>query len=79
MLDRCLNVLFAALLLAYFLPLLAWYFIRAALDSTRADSNRDELFRIDFLRRQIAGQFSFEHAIEGYEELIDSTCAEGRQ
>lgn len=78
MLDRCVDSLVAALLLAFFIPLLAWYFIRNAIDSRRSSTNRAELFKIDLLERQIAGQFQFERAIEAYEELIDSTFAEGR-
>ncbi len=79
MLDRCLDILLAALLLTFFLPLLAWYSVLARLDSLRSRSNRSELFKMSLLKRQIAGELSFERAIEAYEDLIDSTFAEGRQ
>lgn len=79
MLDRCLDILLAALLLTFFLPFLAWYSVLARLDSLRSRSNRSELFKMSLLKRQIAGELSFERAIEAYEDLIDSTFAEGRQ
>ena len=79
MLDRCFDLLLAALLLIFFLPLLAWYSVLARLDSWRSRSNQSELFKISLLKRQIAGELSFERAIEAYEDLIDSTFAEGRR
>ncbi|MGC1463975.1 MAG: hypothetical protein WA802_17375 [Terracidiphilus sp.] len=79
MFDRFLNFFLAALLLAFFLPLLAWYSIRATLDSRRSRPNRSELSEIGRLKRQIAAEFNFERAIEAYEELIDSTFAEGHR
>ena len=79
MLDRCVDLLHSSLLLAFFLPVLVWYFIRARLNSRRTDSNRAERSKVALFKRQIAGQFSFERAIEAYEELIDETCAEGLQ
>ena len=79
MLDRCVDVAIAVLLLTFFLPLLAWYAILARVESRRSCSNRTNPFNSDLFSRQISGEFSFERAIEAYEELIDSTCAEGRQ
>jgi hypothetical protein len=77
MLDRCADVLQAALLLSYFLPLLAWYSILAAYESRRAVSKRSRVSAA-YHFKQTAGEFNFERAIEAYEELIDSTFAEGR-
>jgi hypothetical protein len=70
---------FAALLLTFFLPLLVWYSILASLESRRSGSNRSQLFKIDLFNPRIAGEFCSERAIEAYEDLIDSTFAEGRQ
>jgi hypothetical protein len=77
LLDRFVDLLHSSLLLAFFLPVLVWYFIRSRSSSRRADSNRTERSKVDLLKRRIAGQFSFERAIEAYEELIDETFAEG--
>ncbi len=79
MFDRFFDLLLVALLLTFFLPLLAWYSILAKLDSRRSHRNRFELFEISLLKRQITGEFNFERAIEAYEDLIDSTFAEGRR
>ena len=79
MFDRCLNILLDALLLAFFLPLLTWYFLAAKLASVHSRSNASELYKISLLKQQIAGEFRFESAIGAYEALIDSTLAEGRR
>lgn len=87
MLDRCVKVSFAVLLLAVTLPLLAWYVLLAGLDSAytairRRASRRRNLvgsFRVGRLNQQFAGEFAFDRAIEAYEYLIDSTYGEGRQ
>ena len=78
MLDRCADFLLAALLLTLFLPLLGWYSILAGLDSVSAGFNRRKESGVDLFKLQAAGEFNFERAIEAYEELIDSTFAEGR-
>ena len=76
--DRIVDFLFAALILSFFLPLLGWYSILAGWDSVRAGLHRKQGSSVDFFKQQIAGEFNFERAIEAYEELIDSTFAEGR-
>lgn len=83
MFNRFLDIFLAALLFAFLLPLLAWYAIKAALNSrrdgsTRAAISKIDLAGIDLLRRQFAVEFNFERAIEAYEDLIDSTFVEGR-
>lgn len=78
LLDRCANLLLAALLLAFFLPLLGWYSILAGLDSVSAGLNRRKPSGVDLFKQHAAGEFNFERAIESYEELIDSTFAEGQ-
>jgi len=79
LLDRFVDLLHSSLLLAFFLPVLVWYFIRARLNSRRADSGRAEPSKVDRFKRRIAGQFSFDRAIDAYEELIDETFAAGLQ
>ena len=87
MLDRCVKVLFAVLLLAVTLPLLAWYLLLSGIDSActairrRASRNRNRLgsLRTGRLTKQFAGEFAFDRAIEAYEYLIDSTYAERSQ
>lgn len=79
MLDRLVDLLHSSLLLAFFLPVLVWYFIRAQLNSRRADPYRAGRSQVDRFKRRIAGQFSFDRAIEAYEELIDETFAAGLQ
>jgi hypothetical protein len=86
LLDRCSDAALAALLLAFSLPLLAWYLIRAAFDFACAaithrrsgrglnPPKRSGLLR---LKPQFVGEFAFDRAIEAYEHLIDSTYAEG--
>ena len=81
MLDRCVNGAFAGLLLTFSLSLLAFYSILAELDSkVPALSRRSRMGRrrnhTEFLKLQMVEQFSFERAIEAYEELIDSTLAD---
>jgi hypothetical protein len=78
LLDRFVDLLFAALLVTFFLPLLGWYSILAGWDSVRAGLNRRKVSGVELFKQQIAGEFNFERAIEAYEELIDSTFAEGR-
>jgi hypothetical protein len=78
LLDRCLDAIVAALLLVLFVPVLVWYSIRAGLRSRAAIFHRAKSSRIANLEQQIAGEFNFELAIEAYEDLIDSTFAEGR-
>jgi hypothetical protein len=73
----------ATLILTFSLPILAIYYILdrlnpldgTALRIRRAGicSNRAELMQLKF-----AGEFHFERAIEAYEELIDSTFADGQ-
>ncbi len=79
MLDRYVDFLLATLLLAFFLPLLVWYAIVATVSSRRPHHSRFQLFKISLLKRQIAGEFSFERAIGAYEDLIDSTFAQRPQ
>ena len=78
LLDRFVDFLLMALILGFLLPLLGWYSILAGWDSVRAGRHRRKVSGIDFFKQQIAGEFDFERAIEAYEELIDSTFAEGR-
>ena len=86
--DRCLNDAFADFLRNFTRPLLAYYSPRASQDPMRPASNlrRDdrrlnqtEFIRTDLLEQKFAGEFAFEHAIEAYEQLIDSTFAEGKR
>lgn len=77
MLDRCIDVVFAALLLTFFLPLLAWYSIHAALDARTSKRSRARIFKTDHTH-ETAGELSFDRAIAAYEELIDRTFADGR-
>jgi hypothetical protein len=86
LLDRCSDATLAALLLALSLPLLAWYLILAGFDSLRSAATRRQFNRgyktlghPGLLKPQFVGEFAFERAIEAYEHLIDSTCAEGRR
>jgi hypothetical protein len=89
LLDRSLNDAFADFLRTFTRPLLAYYSAHARQDSMssaashrrRADHrfNRIELIKTDLLKQQFAAEFAFEHAIEAYEELIDSTFAEGQR
>ena len=81
--NRFLDVLLAALLVAFFLPSVAWYAVVAGISSMRGRSTRSAISQMDFagiglLKRQFAGEFNFERAIDAYEELIDSTFAGGR-
>ena len=87
MLDRCLNEAFAEFLRTATRPLLTYYSAHHRQDSMirEACRRRDDLifsriepFRTDVLDRQFAAEFAFEHAIEAYEELIDSTFAGSR-
>ena len=78
MLDRFVDYLLAALILSFFLPLLGWYSILVGWDLVRTGLNRKRVPGVDFFKQQIAGEFNFERAIEAYEDLIDSTLAEGR-
>jgi hypothetical protein len=78
LLDRLVDLLLSALIFTFFLPLLGWYSILAGWDSVRAGLNRRKVSGVDYFKQQIAGEFNFERAIEAYEELIDSTFAEGR-
>ena len=60
--------------------MLAWNAI-LALNSMRSRSTHTSIPKIDLagigpLKRQFAGEFNFERAIEAYEDLIDSTFAE---
>ena len=86
--DRCLNDAFADFLRSFTRPLLAYYSPRASQDSKRPASslrrndrrfNQIEFIRTDFLEQKFAGEFAFEHPIEAYEQLIDSTFAEGKR
>jgi hypothetical protein len=72
---RSLDAVCAALLPVFFLPLLAWYSIRAKLDFRGEPA---EIAEIGLLKKQIVSEFNFERAIEAYEELIDSTFAKGQ-
>jgi hypothetical protein len=78
LLDRFVDFLLMALILGFLLPLLGWYSILAGWDSVRAGRHRRKVAGVDLFKQQIAGEFNFERAIEAYEELIDSTFAEGR-
>ena len=78
LLDRFVDLLFAALLLAFLLPLLGWYSILAGLDSLGAGFNRRKVPGADLFKQQSAGEFNFERALEAYERLIDSTFAKAR-
>lgn len=84
MFVRCLDILLAAVLLAFFLPLLVCYSIVARLDSGRSHSNRSRLFKISLLEQQIAGVFNFERTLDGhacleaYGYLVDFSFAGGR-
>jgi hypothetical protein len=86
LLDRCSDAAHAALLLAFFVPLLAWYLVLAGFDSARAATTRRRFSRgfkplehpgLGLLKQQFVGEFAFDHSIEAYEHLIDSTYAEG--
>ena len=86
--DRCLNDAFADFLRSFTRPLLAYYSPRASQDSMWPASslrqndrrcNQIEFIRTDLLEQKFAGEFAFEHAIEAYEQLIDSTLAEGKR
>lgn len=88
MLDRYSDAKLAALLLAFSLPLLAWYLIRAGFDFLRTLTARRLFGRgfktlgqpaLGLLKPQFVGEFAFDRAIEAYENLIDSTYAEGRR
>jgi len=85
LLDLCLYLLLAALLLAVFLPLFVCYSIVARLGSGRSRSNRSELFHISLRNRQFAAGFSFDCAFEAckhldaFEYLTGSSLAEARQ
>ncbi|HEV2484290.1 MAG TPA: hypothetical protein VGT08_02055 [Terracidiphilus sp.] len=89
MLDRCLNDVFADFLRNVTRPLLAYCSAHTSQDSMNPAAslrhrddrgfNRIELLKADLLIQQFAAEFAFEHAIEAYEELIDSTFAEGRR
>ena len=84
MFDRCFNLLLAALLHIFFLPLFVCYLIVARLDSARSRADQPELSNIGYRTRQIAGSFSFErplnaHAyLEAYENLVDFSLDGGR-
>ena len=78
LLDRFVDFLLMALILGFLLPLLGWYSILAGWDSVRAGLNCRKVSEVELFKQQIAGEFNFERAIEAYEELIDSTFAEGR-
>jgi len=87
-LDECLSdFVFAVLLIAIALSLLAWYSLLGGLGSVRA-----AIFRrvrrgrvpvppqdFDLVQQQLAPEFAFDRAIEAYEHLIDSTYAERGQ
>jgi hypothetical protein len=77
-LNRAWDAVLAASLLFFFLPLLACYSILGGLHLGRDRRDHTKTARINLLKKQIAGEFNFECAIEAYEELIDSTFAEGR-
>lgn len=77
MLYRLVNSVLEGLLASFFFPLLAWYAAKETLHDWRArfvDGWPQGTRRF----RQSVGETNFEHAIEAYEELIDSTCAEQR-
>jgi hypothetical protein len=82
-LERSVDIAFAGLLLAFSLPLLAFYSVLAKLDSASPAPFRRlrmgrRLSPIETLNLQFAEEFGFEHAIEAYEQLIDSTLASRR-
>ena len=73
LLDLCLDVLF----ITFLLPSLAWYLVQTSICSSRNGFGPAMLLKTGVFRKSV-GEFNFEHAIEAYEELIDSTFAGGR-
>jgi hypothetical protein len=76
--KRAWDAVLAASLLLFFLPLLAWTSIPGGLHLGRDRRHRTKTAGNNLLKKQITAEFNFERAIEAYEELIDSTFAEGR-
>lgn len=70
MFVRCFDAALAAFLIALSLPLLA-------LRSILARRKRTQRAQIEIHALQ-AEEFSFEHAVEAYEALIDATFAQRR-
>lgn len=78
MFDRLLSAFAATLLLALLVAVFTVQSLLGRLRFGAARLRRAKSIRIASLRKQLAGEFNFERAIEAYEELIDATCAEGR-
>ena len=83
MFSRLLDVLLVVLIVVFFLPSLAWHagaarvnFLRAR--STRLAHSQADPATVGLRKPKSAPEFNFERAIHAYEELIDSTSAEGR-
>jgi hypothetical protein len=84
MLGRRVHAVLAVLLLFFSILLLVFRFILTGLVSVslavfrRRRANRRSI-PFELLKLQYAGEFRFERAIQAYEQLIDSTFAEGRR